>query len=258
MVSPTDSPSGPTRSNAARIDWNYPGRELESMVFAVNYHRWILQRLKPFLGRRIIEVGAGTGSLYELLLETRPESLMLLEPSANMFPRLVERLHDIDNDRVAQAHRCTLADARTRFRGAMRPDSIVYVNVLEHIENDEEELRTVHSVLPAGGCVLIFVPANQWLMGSIDRQFGHFRRYGLEELRRKCRSTGFAIRFSSHFDALGIIPWLLRYRVFQSDHMEPRAVRFYDRYVVPIAQAMERVIAPPIGKNIIVIGEKVQ
>src|SRR4051812_30371942 len=55
--------------------WSYPGRELESMVFAANYHRWILDIFRPYLGKRIVEVGAGSGSFSELLLETRPERL---------------------------------------------------------------------------------------------------------------------------------------------------------------------------------------
>ena len=199
----------------------YAGRELESMAFAVNYHRWILERFAPFLGKHIVEVGAGTGSFSMLLLETKPESLTLLEPS-NMYAAL-------EKARIAEAHHCTLAQAKF----SIRPDSIVYVNVLEHIEDDQGELRIAHSALAPGGRVLIFVPANPWLMGSIDRQLGHFRRYTMNELMSKCRAAGFGIRSSSYFDVAGILPWWIKYCVFKSERMEPAAVRFYDRWVVP-------------------------
>jgi SAM-dependent methyltransferase len=179
-----------------------------------------------------------------LLLETKPESLTLLEPS-NMYAAL-------EKARIAEAHHCTLAQAKF----SIRPDSIVYVNVLEHIEDDQGELRTAHSALAPGGRVLIFVPANPWLMGSIDRQLGHFRRYTMNELTSKCRAAGFGIRSSSYFDVAGILPWWIKYCVFKSERMEPAAVRFYDRWVVPVARFLEGLVLPPIGKNIVLIAEK--
>src|SRR5882724_1905221 len=222
MPSPTTSPNDPHTSS------DYAGRELESMAFAVNYHRWILERLAPFLGKRIIEVGAGVGSFSELLLETRPESLTSLEPSPNMFAVLIQRLAAQDKAGVSLAKNCILAEAKF----STPPDSIVYVNVLEHIEDDQAELRTAHSLLVSGGRVLIFVPANRWLMGSVDRMLGHFRRYALGELTEKCGAAGFNIRFAAHFDFLGIAPWWLKYCVLQSERVEPTAVWLYDRWVV--------------------------
>jgi len=222
------------------------------MAFAVNYHRWILERLAPFLGKRIIEVGAGVGSFSELLLETRPESLTSLEPSPNMFAVLIQRLAAQDKAGVSLAKNCILAEAKF----STPPDSIVYVNVLEHIEDDQAELRTAHSLLVSGGRVLIFVPANRWLMGSMDRQLGHFRRYAMDELTSKCRSAGFIIRLASYFDVAGILPWWLMYCVLKSARMDPRAVRLYDRWVVPIARVVENAVSPPLGKNIVVVGEK--
>ena len=242
-------PSSTTFPKDPQIRYN--GRELESMAFAVNYHRWILRRLTPFLGKRIVEVGAGAGSFSELLLETKPDSLMLLEPS-NMYAALIQRLSTADKTRIAQAYQCTLGEAKF----SSPPDSIVYVNVLEHIEEDEGELRTAHSILAPGGRVLVFVPANRWLMGSIDRQLGHFRRYTMDELILKCRNAGFIIRLSSYFDMAGIVPWWLKYCLFKSDRMEPAAVRLYDRWVVPIARALEGLVSPPVGKNILLVGEK--
>ena len=133
----------------------YTGREMESMDFAVNYHRWILEIFRPFLGKRIVEVGAGTGAFSQMLMETNPESLTMLEPSANLFPLLVERM---GSDRALQG---TLREA-----SVSNPDSILYVNVLEHVENDEAELADAHSMLAPSGRVFIFVPANRWLMSD--------------------------------------------------------------------------------------------
>lgn len=250
-TSPSISSSDPPTERG----WNYPGTELESMALAVNYSRWILDRLKPFLGKHIVEVGAGAGSFSQLLLETRPASMTLLEPSLNLYSILSQRLPAIDKDRIAQAHHATLIQAFAAAARPRQPDTALYVNVLEHIQDDEAELRALHSILPRGGRVLIFAPAHRWLMGSMDRQLGHLRRYTLSELTWKCRAAGFKVRVSEYFDAIGIIPWWLKYCVLKSERMEPAAVRLYDRLVVPISRTLERLITPPLGKSIILVAE---
>ena len=236
--------------------WSYPGIELESMAFAMKYHRWILDVFRPFLGKRIVEVGAGSGSFSELLLETIPERLDALEPSANLYALLAERLREIDTARVGHAHPGTLSETMESIHKAGPPDSVIYVNVLEHIEDDERELRTIHSMLRPGGHALIFSPAHAWLMGSMDHQLGHYRRYTMKDLAGKCKAAGFTIRLSSYFDMLGIPPWWVKYCVLRSKTMEPGAVRFYDRFAVPVSRFLESVIHPPVGRNVILVGEK--
>lgn len=238
--------------------WSYPGRELESMAFALNYHRWILDIFRPYLGRRVVEVGAGSGSFSELILETDPERLDALEPSANMYPLLAAHLQHLDSGKVGRAHQGTLTDSVDAIRKAGTPDSVVYVNVLEHVEDDAHELATIYSLLRPQGHALIFVPANPWLFGSMDREFGHFRRYTMKELRGKCEAAGFTIRRASHFDFLGIAPWWLKYCLFKSRTMEPSAVRLYDRWVVPASRFLETLIPPPIGKNIVLVAGKLE
>jgi SAM-dependent methyltransferase len=235
---------------------NYAGRELESMHFAMKYRQWILDVFRPFLGKQIVEVGAGAGSFSELLLGTRPEWLFAVEPSTNMYPLLAKRLRDIHPGHRGSAYQGTLIDSIESIRQTGAPDSVIYVNVLEHIEDDVQELRTIHSLLQPGGHALIFAPAHPWLMGSIDHQFGHFRRYTRSELAKKCRDAGFTVRLSSYFDMLGIAPWWLRYCVLRSNTMDPFLVRLYDRYAVSLSRFLESVVSPPMGKNVILVAEK--
>lgn len=226
------------------------------MALAVNYRRWILDVFRPFLGKRIVEVGAGLGTFSQLVLETGPEWLDAVEPSPHLFPRLAALLPHVGSNRFGRAHQGTLEQSLEYIRRSGTPDSVVYVNVLEHIEDDVSELRTARSLLPPGGHLLIFAPAHRWLMGSMDHEFGHYRRYTEAELVRKCQTAGFAIRRSSYFDMLGILPWWIKYRLLQSKTMEPSAVRYYDRYVVPVSRFLERAITPPLGRNLIVVGQK--
>jgi SAM-dependent methyltransferase len=256
------------RSEAALIDrpgqfrnlidehWKYEGRELESMWVAKNYRRWILSRLDPFLGQRIVEVGAGDGSFSELLLERKPRSMTAIEPSANMYPLLVKKLERIDPSHNVRTIQSTLENASLQYPQIANPDSIVYINVLEHVEDDQAELHTAHSMLASGGRVLVFVPAHEWLMSRFDRKLGHYRRYTRESLTAKFKRAGFTIRFSAYFDLLGIFPWWLKYRVFQSEEMETSLVRAFDRCGVPLSRAFDLITNFRIGKNVIVVGEK--
>jgi SAM-dependent methyltransferase len=236
---------------------DYAGRDLEAMAWAVNYHRWILQVFTPYLGSRVVEVGAGKGSFSELLLERRPHSLSLVEPSAAMHAQLVERLKPLSTSTEVVTYQTTFEHAADRIRVTQHPDSIIYVNVLEHIADDQTELTTISRTLKKGGRVFIFVPALSWLFGSFDKRIGHYRRYTRSELAAKCASAGLKVILANYFDFIGVAPWWIKYRLLKSDQLETTAVKFYDDYVVPLAKAIESAVSPPIGKNVILIAENV-
>ena len=235
---------------------SYSGRDLEAMSFAVNYHRWILEIFEPYLGRRIVEVGAGTGSFSELVLKHKPEVLSLVEPSEEMHKMLNERVGRLDSPTQIETYNTVFAGVAERLKATQRPDSIIYVNVLEHILDDEAELATVHRTVSSGGRVLIFVPALPWLYGNVDEHIGHHRRYTKSELEGKCRYAGFKIVECRYFNIAGIVPWWLKYRLFKSSTIEPLTVKTYDKYVVPASRAIESVIRAPIGKNLLLIAQK--
>jgi SAM-dependent methyltransferase len=235
----------------------YPGKELEAMALAANYRRWIMEFFKPFLGKHILEVGAGAGSFSEMLLRERPQSLTILEPSDNLYPSLSRRVAALDPGGITKVKQATLAEAVGDATQIPRPDTAVYINVLEHVEDDEAELSRICSTLLPGGRILIFVPAHQFLMSRMDREVGHFRRYSLNELQSKCASAGFRVRIARYFDVFGVLPWFVKYRLMKSNKLEPGEVRAYDRCIVPICRTLESFVSPPFGKNIILVAERV-
>ena len=235
----------------------YAGRDLEAMSFARNYHRWILELFRPFLGRRLVEVGAGTGSFSEMLLELRPESLSLVEPSSGMYRQLTEHVARIKTGARVATYNDIFAGVADRIAEEQRPDSVIYVNVMEHIEDDEGEMKIVRRTLADGGRAFVFVPALRWLYGSFDAQIGHHRRYTRRELEEKAERAGFRVLKSVYFDSAGVLPWWVKYRVLRSERMEPGAVKFYDDFFVPPLRRLEALVPPPIGKNILMVAEKV-
>lgn len=233
----------------------YPGKELEAMSFAVKYHRWLLDEFRPLLGKRIVEVGAGTGSFSEMLIELGPDSLSLVEPS-EMFADLVENVPgDGSGTKIRHFHSVFEKVAGT-IRTEIRPDTIIYVNVLEHIEDDVRELNLIYDTLQPGGRCLIFVPAGRALFSKFDRSIGHFRRYAKRELEEKVRRAGFRVIKSKNFDAAGVLPWFIKYRLLGSLSLDQRSVKLYDDLVVPIASRLEPRLPIPFGKNVLLVAEK--
>ena len=235
----------------------YVGKDLEAMLFAVNYHRWILSIFEPYLGRRLVEVGAGTGSFSQLLLERQLESLSLVEPSTDMYQQLCRRMDQLRPAVTLKTYNQIFEHVAPQIRTAEKPDSIIYVNVLEHIADDVAELRHINDALEPHGRLFIFVPALQWLHGSFDRQINHHRRYSKTELQQKCLAAGFKVITSRYFDFLGVLPWWVKYRLLQLNRLDPGAVRFYDQRIVPVARSVESRLKPPLGKNVLLVAEKI-
>ena len=233
----------------------YVGKDLEAMSFAVNYHKWILREFRPFLGENIVEVGAGSGDFSTLLLDEKPKTLNLIEPSA-MFERLQKNISPQSSSTEIIFHKGIFADVADGIAQRKKPDSIIYVNVLEHVEDDLGELGLIYDALKTGGHCLIFVPALMSLYGEFDRKIGHFRRYTKPELEEKCRAAGFKIVRSNYFDFAGIFPWYIKYRLLKSDSLESGAVALYDRIAVPLVKTFETILPVPIGKNVLLVAQK--
>ncbi|HET6765586.1 MAG TPA: class I SAM-dependent methyltransferase [Longimicrobiaceae bacterium] len=228
----------------------YDGRDLEAMSHAVRYHHWVVGELAPYLGRDVAEIGAGTGNVSRLLLDGGIGHLTAVEPSPQMYPLLRRTL--------AGEPRATVLQGRLGGPGTSwnaRFDSIVYLNVLEHVDDDAGELRRAYAALRPGGHLCIFVPALQWLYGRLDAEVGHRRRYHRAALGALVKDAGFDIVRLRYFDAPGVLPWFVLIRLLRRE-LNGTGVGAYDRWVVPIARAVERIVPPPIGKNLLCIARK--
>ncbi len=228
----------------------YSGTELDAMAEARNYCRWILAFFAPYLGEKVVEIGAGAGTFSELLLRIdRISRLVLFEPSANLFPLLQEQFR---NNPQLRLH-----------SGAFDPsvleepaDSVVLVNVLEHISDDDALLLQIRESLRLGGHVLLFVPALEWNYGSLDKAFEHHRRYSKQVLRKKLEKAGFRVEQARYVNFLGIASWFLAGRVLRQKTLSPRQVRWYDRWIIPWSFKLERILEPPVGQSLVAIAVK--
>lgn len=145
-----------------------------------------LRCCRTYLGRVVLEHGAGIGTFSSFLVEEAVEKLVVVEPAANLLPALRERLAPW-GDKVELVS-STLEESAELLRGRSI-DTVISVNVLEHIPDDLRTLRTMWEILPEEGRVILFVPAPPWLYGSLDRAFEHVRRYQRQELHDKAATA---------------------------------------------------------------------
>lgn len=144
------------------------------------------------------------------------------------------------------------------FRSELIPDvidSVLYINVLEYIEDNSGELSMVYHTLRSGGHLMLFVPALQWLFSNANSSFGHFRRYYKKDLVKLVGKAGFSIEKAHYFDIAGILPWNVNF-VLLKDSFNTSSVSLYDKIVVPPMRFIENFLEPPIGKNIFFVARK--
>ena len=155
----------------------YKGHDLEILADLPNYYGWIIERFKPWLKGRTMEIGAGTGTISKRIFDHTDE-LILVEPSAHLTKQLPATI--LKSGKVSIFNE-TL-EQRLPQMDDQSCDTIIMVNVLEHIEDDGAAIVSLYRVLKPGGRLLLFVPALQFLYSELDRQHGHFRRYHLASI----------------------------------------------------------------------------
>ena len=231
------------------VPFDYSGTELAALSAAVNYYEWILSRFERYLGNSIAEVGAGIGNFSKLLLRTSPQQLFAFEPSTNLYPQLAE---GVGRDQC-------IVPINDYFAPRYVPegvDSIIYINVLEHIEHDLNELKKAYEALRPGGHLIVFSPALSWLYSDFDKQVGHHRRYTKRGIADLAKEAGYRVVVAEYFDIAGIVPWYLSF-VLLKGQPSVQNVALYDRLIVPPMRLAEGVLRPPLGKNVLLVATKV-
>jgi len=140
--------------------------------------------------------------------------------------------------------------------GSFAADTVVAVNVLEHVEHPIEFLRAAHSTLIPGGALLLHDTALPALYGSLDAAFDHYRRYTRPDLDRSLRAAGFEIEKLHYLNFVGIAAWFAAGRLLRRTTLGRTQVRFYDRWVIPWLRRVESRVHPPLGQSLLAIARK--
>jgi SAM-dependent methyltransferase len=219
--------------------------EFAALSAADNYRKALLREFAEYLRGNVLEVGAGVGQITEALLQKNEiQRLVSIEPHAGFYRQLLERF---PKHNVVQG---TIED----LKGEDAWDAVISINVLEHIQNDERELKSYRERLQKNAGVLcLFVPARMEIYADIDKDFGHFRRYAKSELKQKLERAGFRILRLRYYNIAGYFAWWLNFCVLKSRHFNVGSVRFFDRVIFPVVHGFESRICPPfIGQSLLV------
>ncbi len=220
---------------------------LDNLDDAGHYADWIYSLMAPFLGPRVLEVGAGHGTLTDRLLTGR--SVTATDVSARCVSVLRDRYDGSDCVTVLQADVDGAPDLG-RF------DAVVLVNVLEHIADDAQALRSLEKALVAGGHLVLYVPAFEQLYSDFDRRIGHHRRYRTEQLRALVTGAGLEVVDLRYVNLVGAVAWwLLATKMGQTPTRRWSAMTF-DRLVVPVVSRVERRFPPPFGQSILCVARR--
>ncbi len=215
---------------------------------ARNYNAWIMEKVHPWLGRNILEVGAGTGN-FTGHLKMRASRLYAVDIEPIGCTILKHAHPDVDV-RVANA---SSPKQMRQFMG-LDIDTIVCLNVLEHIMDDIGTLKIFSEILTPGGKTVMLVPALPKLYGPIDEMLMHKRRYTLTELIEKMKYAGFRIEDAHYMNAPAVFGWYLN-KLFKKKKQSLTQVRLYDLFV-PIFKEIEDLIKPKIGLSVFAVGTK--
>ena len=230
--------------------FSYSGTELDAVAEATNYYRWIIDSFGPALGSRIVEAGAGIGTVSELVLRrASPQRMLLIEPAENNIPELHRRFDDDDRVTIHHGYLEDIGDT-------VGADTVIAVNVMEHVERDDDFLRAARRTLLPGGALLLLVPAMPALYGSLDKAFDHYRRYTRRGLEKSLQAAGFEVETLHYLNFVGVAAWFAAGRVFRRRTLGRSQVRFYDRWVIPWLRRIESRVHPPVGQSLLAIARK--
>jgi SAM-dependent methyltransferase len=220
---------------------------LGTLDSATNYTNWVISLARPWIGGRILEVGAGHGTFSERL--ARLGDLVVSEPSPRALAVLTDRLRARSDLQILHGDLASAAELGPY-------ESVVLFNVLEHIEDDGDALQSVASALEPGGRVVILAPAFDCLYSRFDASVGHYRRYRIGGLSAKVEEAGMQVVHSCYVNSIGFVAWLLTAKVLGANPTRRHLAATYDQAVVPVLRAVERRVAPPFGQSVFLVGER--
>lgn len=221
---------------------------MERLARAEHFTSWVFDQYAHLVRGRVLEVGAGVGTYTERLLEAGADLVLALESEPACVNGLRRRVGADDRVSIVSEE---LPHAPTVEAAAGTFDLVVCQNVLEHIEDDASALGAMHDALAPGGQLVLVVPAHPALFGSLDRAYGHHRRYRRDGLARLVESAGFEVRSIRSFNLLGIPGWLLSSRR-HSTRIDERALRLFDA-AVPVWRRLERLLRPRFGLSLVAL-----
>ena len=228
-----------------------PGKvTLDAIEQAPKFNRWMYDRVKPFLGKRVAELGCGRGNMSNFF--RRHDTVMLTDYRDDYLDPLRAKWGQKKNLSFAKLDMTQRDDyvVLTKFA----PDSIVFLNVLEHIEEDRAVLKNLFDHVPTGCRIVILVPFGMKLYSDFDKELGHFRRYEKGELESKMKEAGFDVETQFYFNKAGKVAWFFANTLGKQKQLTRTQLRIYN-FLTPAFRLWDKIM-PGTGLSTVAVCRK--
>lgn len=225
----------------------YSGTELDLFANAVRWKRYALGLLRPYARGHVLEVGAGIGANVPYLINERVTRWICMEPDAELAARISEGSARDPRIEVVCGTVHNLADASY--------DTLLYLDVLEHIEDDRRELACAADLLRPGGVLVVLAPAHQSLYSPFDVAIGHWRRYTRRTLL-DATPRSVVLQRSFYLDSVGLLASAANRLLLKQGTPTHRQVQMWDRVMVPASRILDPLLSRKVGKSVAAIWTK--
>ena len=233
-------------------DATYIGNELELFSHAKNWKKYWGNQTRPFLGENVLEVGAGLGGTTVDLIDTATvKKWVCLEPDTRLSSQIKDTLKGHPDAGKVEVQSVYLADYKTD----QKFNSILYIDVIEHIEHEAEELQRAYELLKDNGYLIIVVPAHQSLYSPFDKSIGHFRRYNRKMLH-KVLPGNLQVVQDRYLDSEGLMATLANKKLLKQSYPTIKQIKYWDSAIIPFSRICDKIFQFNVGKSILLIGKK--
>jgi len=234
------------------VDYTYIGNELEVFSTASNWKKYVKKHLSDSIGRNVLEAGSGPGFNTELLCGNDRDHWVCLEPDSQYVADVSNKVLSGQLPGFIEAVHGTI-DAVPSDR---KFDSILYLDVLEHIEHDREELVKAVERLESGGKLILLMPAFSFLYSNFDKNIGHYRRYTRKSLKRIIPLEMNLVK-CHYLDSCSIPVSLAARFFFRSGNPSQFQINLWDRFFVHLSQIIDPFVQYSFGKTLIGVWKKI-
>ena len=224
----------------------YAGTELDVFAHARNWKRYVRDLAAPYLRGDVLEVGGGIGETTSVFRSEAQSSWTALEPDIALAARLRSRVSKLSMPVKVMAGTVAAIQERPLF------DCVIYIDVLEHIEKDRDELQAVVARLKPGGTIVVLSPAHQALFTPFDAAIGHYRRYNRQQLVALTPARTKLIRIR-YLDAVGLTLTIGNRLLLRSAAPTVAQVLLWDRFCIPAARRIDPLLGGRLGKSIFAV-----